>query len=66
MKIYIVHGEALHDSKLFKDYTNEEIEQMRKENSYISRYDSLEELERDWNDDYIFSPTESYMRVVND
>lgn len=66
MKIYIVHGEALHESKPFKDYTNEEIEQMRKENSYISRYDSLEELERDWNDDYIFSPTESYMRIVND
>ena len=67
MKIYIVHIDAWDDERRFNEVTNEEIEKMYEDDTtYISRYNSIEELAADWNSDEIFYPNMSYMRVIND
>ena len=66
MKIYIVHIDA-YDERSFHLIPDEEIEKMYEEDStYISCYHSIEELAANWNSDEIFSPSFSYMRVIND
>ena len=67
MKIYIVHIDAWEDGRPFNKVTNEEIEKMYdKDTTFISCYDSIEELAADWNGDECFYPNMSYMRVIND
>lgn len=67
MKIYIVHTDALDGKKPFHKLTDEEIEKMWEEDdTYISKYESLNDLAHDWNGEDIFYPNMSYMRVIND
>lgn len=66
MKIYIVHIDAWEGDKHFHELTNEEIEKMYEEDTtFISCYDSIEELADNWNSDECFSPSFSYMRIID-
>lgn len=72
MKIIIIHTDLLPDDKHFGDLTDEEVLQLcEKDRNELSNmlhdeYESVEELEANWNTDEIFYPTSSYMRVIND
>lgn len=67
MKIYIVHENAIPEDVYFNDLTDEEIEKMYAENSdWVDCYDSVKELEANWNADEVFYPSMSYMRVINE
>lgn len=65
--IYIVHIDAWEDGRPFNKVTNEEIEKMYDEDTtFISCYNSIEELAAAWNSDECFYPDRSYMRVIDD
>lgn len=65
--IYLIHINAWDGETSFYDLTDEEIKEMyEKDKFYITRYESIEQLAADWNDDDIFYPNMSYMRVIND
>ena len=68
-RIYIVHTDALSedDDRRFEDIPDEEIIDMYDAtNPYIDCYESIEELAANWNNDEIFYPPESYMRVIEE
>lgn len=68
MVIYIVDSSLIPDGKYFNDMTDEEIVELYKkeenQNSYIDRYDSIEEFEAYFNNDSIMYPNTAYMRVI--
>lgn len=65
--IYLIHINAWDGETSFYDLTGEEIKEMyEKDKFYITRYESIEQLAVDWNDEDIFYPNMSYMRVIND
>lgn len=67
MKILIVHTDLLPDDKHFNELTNDEVLQLCKQDNFLSDiYESVEELAANWNTDEIFSPLNTYMRVIND
>ena len=64
--IYLIHINAWDGETSFYDLTDEEIKEMyEKDKFYIRRYESIEQLAADWNDEDIFYPNMSYMRVIN-
>lgn len=66
MKIYIVHIDALNEEQNFNDLSNDEIEKMYKDgNLYVACFSSVEALCEAWNDDWLFNPEFSYMRVID-
>ena len=67
MKIYIVHEDALKGSKNFREFTDEEIVKLAESDPLlIDVYDNVENMATDWNNDNVFYPGFSYMRVIND
>lgn len=68
MKIIIIHTDLLPEDRLFGDLTDEEVLQLCEQDDHLlhDEYESVEELEANWNIDEIFYPTSSYMRVIND
>ena len=65
MKIYIVHIDALNEEQNFNDLSNDEIEKMYKDgNLNVACYSSVEALCNEWNNDWLFNPEFSYMRVI--
>ena len=68
MKIYIINDSApALEDKSFEEMTDDEIKDMYDAGSpYVSCYESVESLARDWNADALCYPDFSWMRVIND
>lgn len=67
-RIYVMTA-TLFDEKHIQDMTDEEIKELcakDKDADNHDIYDSVEELSANWNTDEIFSPFNSYMRIIND
>lgn len=70
MKIYIVHVDLLDDiEKQFGELTDQEVIDLcekdeDRENHRV--YCSMEEFAADWNNDEMFYPSHSYMRVIKE
>ena len=65
MKIALIHTDLLPEVKDFDELTNEEVLELCEKDSMLSTiYNSIEELESDWNSDYIFDPSFSFMRII--
>lgn len=65
--IYIINCDIFNsDDKYFFDMTDEEIVELAKRDPLlVDIYNDINELADAWNSDYVFYPSNSYMRVIN-
>lgn len=65
MKIYVVNCRAWDDERSFNEIPDKEIEEMYEAgNDDVDMYESAEELAYNWNNEEVFYPSNSYMRVI--
>ena len=68
LKVYIVHAHAeILRERSMKDLTNEEVKKLVETDPYnVQMYNSLESFQFDWNNDNLYYPSESYIRIIDE